>query len=114
MVFDNADTLTPEELELYFPPGLGGNILITSRNSAMQRLTAPENSLEVRKMEENDAVTLLFKAGCLDLSREDLRTEALRIVRELFCIPLAIDQAGAFIASGATNIRDYLTKYSQH
>ena len=63
IVFDNADALTPEKLECYFPPGLGGNILITSRNSAMQRLTSPENSYEVGEMEEDDAILLLLKAA---------------------------------------------------
>ena len=114
IVFDNADALTPEELEGYFPPGLGGNILITSRNSAMQRLTSPEDSLEVGEMERSDAMLLLLKAACLDTSRTDLKVEASEIVKELCGIPLAIDQAGAFIASGATNIRNYLPKYFQH
>jgi hypothetical protein len=58
MVFDNADVLTPAELEAYFPPGQRGNILITSRNFTMQHLTLPENSLEVMEMEENDEVPL--------------------------------------------------------
>jgi len=35
-------------------------------------------------------------------------------VKELFCLPLAVDQVGAFIASGATNIEDYIVRYSQH
>jgi hypothetical protein len=30
MVFDNADVLSPAELEGYLPPGRGGNILITT------------------------------------------------------------------------------------
>ena len=114
MVFDNADTLSPSELEAFFPPGQGGNILITSRNANMRCLTLPENSLEVVEMEENDAVVLLLKASCLDPSRVDLQTEALKIVKELFCLPLAIDQAGAYIASGATNIGGYLVKYSKY
>jgi len=114
MVFDNADILSPSELEAFFPPGQGGNIVITSCNSNMRCLTLPENSLEVMEMEESDAVTLLLKAGCLDPSRVDLQTEALKIVKELFCLPLAIDQAGAYIASGATNIGGYLLKYSKH
>ena len=114
IVFDNADALTPEELEGYFPPGLGGNILITSRNSAMQRLTSPKNSYEVKEMEEDDAILLLLKAACLDTSKSGLKAEASRIVKELVYMPLAIDQAGAYIASGATNIRDYLSKYYQH
>jgi hypothetical protein len=114
IVFDNADNLTPEELEPYFPSGLGGNILITSRNSGLRHLTLHENSLEVKEMEENDAISLLLKAACLDESQQDLQAEASKIVNELFCIPLAIDQAGAFIAYGDTDIRHYLGEYSQY
>ena len=113
MVFDNADNLTPEELEEFFPSGLGGNILITSRNSGLRHLTLHENSLEVKEMEENEAISLLLKAACLDESQEDLQVEACKIVNELFYIPLAIDQAGAFIAFGDRDIRDYLDEYSQ-
>jgi len=50
----------------------------------------------------------------LDNSRSELKAEASKIVKELFHMPLAIDQAGAYIASGAINIRDYLPKYYQH
>ena len=114
MVFDNADNLTPEELEQYFPSGLGGNILITSRNSGLKHLTLHESSLEVKEMEENDAISLLLKAACLDESQKGLQAEASKIVNELFCIPLAIDQAGAFIAFGDTDIRDYLKEYSRY
>jgi tetratricopeptide (TPR) repeat protein len=114
MVFDNADVLSPAELEAYLPPGRGGNILITSRNSTMRILTSPENSLEVTEMEENDAIELLLKASCLDSCSMEFQTEASKIVKELFCLPLAIDQAGAYIASGATTIGNYLVKYSDH
>ena len=114
IVFDNADILSPEELEQYFPPGLGGNILITSRNSAMQSLTSPANCLEVKEMAESEAILLLFKASCLDISQtDDLYKKASEIVKELFCVPLAIDQAGAIVRSGAINIKDYLGIYSQ-
>jgi hypothetical protein len=114
IVFDNADILTPEELEQYFPPGLGGNIFITSRNSAMQCLTSPANCLEVKEMAESDAILLLFKASCLNIPQtNDLHEKASEIVKELFCLPLAIDQVGAMIHSGAINIKDYLGIYSQ-
>ena len=98
MVFDNADLLSPAELEAYLPPGRRGNILITSCNSAMRTLTSPENSLEVTEMEENDAIELLLRASCLDLSSKEFQAEASKIVKELCCLPLAIDQAGAYIA----------------
>ena len=114
MVFDNADVLLPAELEAYLPPGRGGNILITSRNSTMRNLTSAKNSLEVIEMEEDDAIELLLKASFLDLSSMEFQAEASKIVKELFCLPLAIDQAGAYITSGATTIGDYLAKYSEH
>ena len=114
IVFDNADVLSSAELEAFLPPGRGGNILITSRNSTMRKLTLPENSLEVSEMEENDAIELLLKASYLDPSSMEFQSEASKIVKELFGLALAIDQAGAYIASGATTIGDYLTKYSEH
>jgi len=114
MIFDNADVLSPAALEGYFPPGRKGNILITSHNSAMKTLTLPDNSLEVTEMEEKDAIGLLLKASCLESPTLCVQVEASRIVKELFCFPLAIDQAGAYIASGATTIGDYLAKYSEH
>ena len=115
MVFDNADVLSPAELEVYFPtPGKWGNILITSRNCAMQCLTLTENSFEVMEMKENDAIELLLKSSCLDTSKIDFQAHALEIVKELFCVPLAVDQAGAYIASGATTIGKYLAKYFEH
>ena len=114
LIFDNADVLSPASLEVYFPPGMRGNILITSRNAAMMTLTSPRNSLEVIEMEERDAIGLLLKASCLEAATPDVQIQASKIVTELFCFPLAIDQAGAYIASGATTIGDYLVKYSGH
>ena len=114
LIFDNADVLSPASLEVYFPPGMRGNILITSRNSAMMTLTSPQNSLEVTEMEKRDAIELLLKASCLQSSTSDVQIQVSKMVTELFCFPLAIDQAGAYIASGATTIGDYLAKYAEH
>ena len=109
-----ADVLSPAELEAYLPSGRWGNILITSHNSTMQSLTLPEISLEVTEMEENDAIELFLKASYLDPHAMDFQTEASKIVKELSYLPLAIDQAGAYIASGATTIGNYLAKYFEH
>ena len=114
LIFDNADVLLPATLEEYFPPGMRGNILITSRNAAMMTLTSPKNSFEVTEMEESNAIELLLNSSCLESSTLDVHIQASKIVKELFCFPLAIDQAGAYIASGATTIGDYLAKYSEH
>ena len=79
----------------------------------MRSLTSSENSLEVTEMEENHAIELLLRASCLDLSSKEFQVEAAKIVKDLCCLPLAVDQAGAYIASGATTIGDCLTKYSE-
>ena len=65
-------------------------------------------------MAESDAILLLLKASCLDVAQtDDLNDKASKIVKELFCVPLAIDQAGAILHSGAINIKDYLGIYAQ-
>jgi hypothetical protein len=80
----------------------------------MQYLTLYQNSFEMKEMEDNDAVSLLLKASCLDGTQPDIQVEGGKIVKELCYLPLAIDQEGAFIASGTINIEDYLAKYGQH
>ena len=81
MIFDNADVMSPPALEAYFPHGRKGNILITSRNSAMKTLTLAENSLEVTGMEEKDAIELLLKASCLESPKSDDQVEGFKTVR---------------------------------
>ena len=114
IVFDNADDSSPEAVVNFFPPDNRGNILITSQNQSMERIvTSLENSIEINQIEELDAVTLLLKASCLNLSDE--HTEAARkIVIELGCIPLAVDHAGAYIAAEKCNINAYLRQFFLH
>ena len=66
IVFDNADSPSPEVVEKFIPSGNRGNILITSRNRSMGRIVSFENIFEIKEMEEADATTLLLKASCLD------------------------------------------------
>ena len=72
IVFDNADAPPPEVVEKFIPPGDRGNILITSRNKSMGRIVSFENRIEIKGMEEADAITLLLKASCLDPLPEHL------------------------------------------
>ena len=113
IVFDNADDLPPDVVAKFIPPGNRGNILITSRNRSMGRLVAFENVIEINEMEEADAITLLLKASCLDASAEHLQA-AKNIVAALGCMPLAVDQAGAYIEAGKCDINEYLRQFSSH
>src|ERR1700728_5449163 len=67
IVFDNADAPLPEVVEKYIPPGNRGNVLITSRNRSMgERIILSENRIEIKEMDETDAIDLLLKASFLD------------------------------------------------
>ena len=79
----------------------------------MGRIVSFENRIEIKEMEEADAITLLFRASCLDPLPEHLE-DAKKIVNQLYCIPLAIDHAGAYIEAGKCGIDQYLRQFSVH
>ncbi|KAF8909791.1 P-loop containing nucleoside triphosphate hydrolase protein [Gymnopilus junonius] len=109
LIFDNAD----EHIHKFMPPGNSGNIILSSRNPSIGRSTS-FNRVEVTQMDEEDAISLLLKASCLNESpvSDELKSTAKAIVTELCCLPLAVDQAGASIESGLCQIDDYLRHYS--
>ncbi|KAF8161533.1 hypothetical protein B0H34DRAFT_796307 [Crassisporium funariophilum] len=111
LILDNADG-APEVVEKFIPPGSKGNILVTSRNPSVGRITSFENSLELAQMEEDDSISLLLTASGLESTAKDLYELAQRIVTALCCLPLAVDQAGASIASGLCSIEEYLGLFS--
>ena len=113
IVFDNADDPSPAVVAKFIPTGNRGNILITSRNRSMGRVIGFKDLIEVTEMEESDAITLLLRVSDLDSSPEHIQT-AQGIVAELGYIPLAIDQAGAYIESGKCDINKYLRRFFIH
>lgn len=111
LIVDNADG-DPYMLNRYMPTGNVGNVLFTSRNKNVgQHVSSQENRVEVSEMAEDEAISLLLKASMLDESSVE---SARSIVRALHCLPLAVDQAGAFIDSGRCRISEYLDMYSTH
>ena len=112
IVFDNADVQPVYVVERFLPLGNRGNILITSRNkTTMGRIVSSKNIIEINEMEEEDAVTLLLNASRLDASAEH-KEVAKKIVTELGCMPLAVDQAGAYIEAGRCSIDKYHQQFS--
>ncbi|KAJ6547802.1 hypothetical protein DFH09DRAFT_634414 [Mycena vulgaris] len=109
LFFDNADDPTIN-LNKFFPQCKHGNILITSRNPRLRVYTGSYS--QVSDMEELDAIALLLKSCAAEITprNKELATE---IVKALYYLPLAIIQAGAFIAkSGA--LSSYLTLYAEN
>ncbi|KAJ7716771.1 hypothetical protein B0H16DRAFT_1898212 [Mycena metata] len=105
LFFDNADD--PKiNLHDFLPKCSHGNIIMTSRNPDLRSYGA--HTL-VSDMEDVDATTLLLRRANKESSEENLKLAA-EIVKELYYLPLAIVQAGAFI-SKSEDLEGYFALY---
>jgi tetratricopeptide (TPR) repeat protein len=111
MVYDGADGHY-QTVEKYLPPGNGGNILITSRNVGLRRITL--DSLQVHDMGDEEAVSLLLKSAGFDGLSEHDSNLAKKLASELGGIPIALDHAGAYMLTTQCGIADYLELYTNH
>ncbi|KAJ7060697.1 hypothetical protein C8F01DRAFT_1290475 [Mycena amicta] len=115
LLFDNADK---RDLDLgeYLPKCTHGNVLITSRNPQLWSHTGPDKKIiEISNLVVDDAVVLLLKCAGLDTDKH--KTQAVAVVKELYCFPLAIIQAGAFISripSLHEDISDFIPLYQKN
>ena len=111
IIYDGADGHY-QTVEKFLPPGNGGNILITSRNVGLRRIT--ETSLKVLNMAEEEAASLLLKSASLNNRSDHDSNLARKLASELDGIPLALDQAGAYMLTSQFGIPDYLELYTTH
>ena len=113
MVYDGADEHY-SVVENFLPPGNGGNVMVTSRNIVLKKLALTNNSMEVHGMEDEEAISLLLKSAMLDDTDDDIYNQAQHLVSQLDGIPLAIDQAGAYMHTCGCSINDYLELYKKY
>ena len=111
LLFDAADEI--EAISGFLPPGNQGNVLYTSRNPVLRSLHKSQ-TYEIDAMAETEAVDLLLNAARLSDSPEKYKDSANSIAKELGCLALAIDQAGAYIANGQCSIHDFLRIFRSH
>jgi hypothetical protein len=113
MIFDGAD-MGCEVMQDFIPPGKHGNILISSRNITMNRLSSPSSAyMEVVELDEDVAIDLFIKSARLSSLSPAQQGHVKMIVRELCCLALAVDQAACSIASGICRVDEYLNLYKQ-
>ena len=113
LILDNVDE--PGMLEYFIPPAHRGHILLTTRAQAMGTLA---ESLEIEKMTaEEGTLFLLRRAGILKSflqeTTESQRALAMNIVQEMDGLPLALEQAGAYLEETDCGFAEYLTLYRQ-
>ena len=115
LILDNADELSM--VREFLPHLQSGHVLLTTRAQAMGGLA---HRIEVDRMEvEVGALFLLRRAGllALDAPLEQAviadREAAFEFTREVDGLPLALDQAGAYIEETPSSVHDYLRLYRQ-
>ncbi|MEO1298251.1 MAG: tetratricopeptide repeat protein [Cyanobacteria bacterium J06636_16] len=111
LVFDNADQ--PELLTSIVPKWGQGHILITSRAQRFDRLGLAQ-PVRLTTLSSEAAVAFLF--GRTGQSPDDVQeaSAARAIATELDGLPLALEQAAAYIVDRQTRFQDYLTSYRHH
>lgn len=115
LILDNADDL--KMVGHFLPSGKQGHILLTTRTQAVGTLA---QEVEIEKMEpEEGALFLLRRAKIitrdvpLNKASATHRAIARDIVETLDGLPLALDQAGAYIEETQCNLSNYLDLYQK-
>jgi tetratricopeptide (TPR) repeat protein len=116
LILDNADDLA---VIRDFLPTLGkGHTLLTTRASALGRMA---KRVEMDTMEPDEGTLFLLRRIGILGSQDALqkapgaeRACASKIVQAMVGLPLALDQAGAYIEETGISISDYLDLYQMH
>ena len=110
LVFDNADT--PELLKAYYPRIPTGHILLTSRAQVFDTLGIAR-PLALEKMDPEEALSFLFKRTARARSDSAEKKAAEHMAAELGYLPLALEQAAAYIVAKSARFQDYLASFQR-
>jgi tetratricopeptide (TPR) repeat protein len=104
LVFDNAETV--QDLRRYWPPAGSGQVLVTSRNPAWGGLAVPV-AVEVLPRDQSVAFLARRLGGSHDPHALGMLAEALGD------LPLALEQAAAYLEETATPTGEYIRLFGQ-
>jgi tetratricopeptide (TPR) repeat protein len=121
LIWDNIEDLAM--LERFLPSARSGAILITTRCQALGTLA---RGMHLLPMEQEEGMLFLLRRAKVlpsEATSEDLQqlavrmpgeyAAALELVTVLGGLPLALDQAGAYIEETGCSLADYLQRYEQ-
>jgi tetratricopeptide (TPR) repeat protein/transcriptional regulator with XRE-family HTH domain len=119
LILDNVDS--PSLLPDFLPPTVGGHLLITTRAADLStQIAGLAHSLVVDTFsDEQGALFLLHRSGLLALNtmleqaEDHIRNLACSIAHELGGLPLALDQAGAYLKAIGCDLATYEQIYRQ-
>jgi tetratricopeptide (TPR) repeat protein len=107
LILDNADT--PALLEPYLPIDSAGHVLVTSRAQNFAVLNLDSERLAPPPAEE--ARDFLLKRTRRQSARAAERQAATDLATELGSLPLALEQAAAYISTREVSFADYLDSF---
>ncbi|AKB25346.1 hypothetical protein MSMTP_1877 [Methanosarcina sp. MTP4] len=110
LIIDNADD--PSFVKDFLPPSPKGHILLTSRARVFDALGIT-SLVEMEEMYPDEAKNFLLKRTArVDPDQQEI--EALeKLIHELGYLPLALEQAGAYIYANNSSFKDYLISYKK-
>ena len=108
LIFDNADH--PKLLRHFRPNQAPGHILLTSRAQTFDMLGIAQ-PVSLQKMPPSEAVTFLVKRANRTTDDPVEQAAAAALAEDLGCLPLALEQAGAFILRRQLRFSTYLSQY---
>src|SRR5262249_10827913 len=110
----------PEQCFPFLPLSTDGHVLLTTRATALRHLGITQPLVITTFAPRDGALLLLSRAGLLppdagldDATPQD-REQALQITHELGGLPLALDQAGAYLEATGADLATYQQIYQQH
>src|SRR5579884_315668 len=112
LILDNVEDVA--QLDKFIPVQGKGDALVTTR---VQEIDLARRTLIVEKMQPDEGVLLLLRRakGVQDVALESVSAAdiaaARKIVQRLDGLPLALDQAGAYIEETKSSLASYLTTY---
>ncbi|GHO88057.1 tetratricopeptide repeat protein [Dictyobacter formicarum] len=113
LIFDNVDNVNM--ISDFLPTGDSGHVLLTTRLQSVGRIAY---TLAVENMEiEEGTLLLLRRARLIELNsifiQTSLREQAQAIVQKMDGLPLALEQAGAYIEETGCSLIHYLALYQE-
>ncbi len=113
LIFDNADDL--DMVRDFLPTGGQGYILLTTRAQATRRIA---QRIEIEEMDQDEGALFLLRRATildpdapLDAASITDRATAREISQAMDGLPLALEQAGAYIEETACGLQGYLRLY---
>lgn len=106
LIFDNVFDLAA--IDEFVPESLTGNVLITT---TVAKVGTFARSLKLSEMNEDEGAHLLLHRAGIATPDANHFIEARKISRLLEGLPLALDQAGAYIDVTGKSLSDYIQNY---